>query len=267
MNKAFLVTLFIVGICSVAQSAQETKQQKIARLFELINDRNIIGNAWEPMFSSVNITDEKVKKTAIDKYFGNIKKDFATAYDKFFNDLDIDEMLRYNSSATGKKFNSITMDLNSELQNAYSSMMTIIQDLIPKPEAVAPKSNTSAVIHFDELAKGKSDSMVRDLFNQELKDNGLTVVKFSAGWCGPCKNYAPVFEEVAEKLKEVKVNGKTVSVKYIATDIDATKVIAQDYSVVSIPTTLFYKNGKKIDSQTGYMTSSALSAKIKQLVN
>jgi len=265
MNKLLVIALLAATAFSIIQSVPVTKKQKIEQLFGLMNDKKILSKAWEPMFASVSITDEQVKKSALDRYVDTIKKDFITVYDKYFTDLEIDEMLKYNSSATGKKFNSIALDLNGELQKAYSSMMGIIQEVMPKPEAPAVNAKSAQVVHFDELSKGKKDAEVRDLFNKELKHNGLTVVKFSAGWCGPCKNYAPVFSEVAEQLKEVKVNGKTIAIKYIATDIDATKIIAQDYSVVSIPATLFYKDGKKIDSQAGYMSNSALSNKIKQL--
>ncbi len=50
--------------------------------------------------------------------------------------------------------------------------------------------------------------------------------------------------------------------RYIAIDIDAAKVIAQDCSIVSIPTTIFYKNGKKIDTKMGAIGKDALIATI-----
>lgn len=262
MKKLLLITVF-ASTFAIAYPTPETKQKKLEELFILTNDKQTIGKVWEPMFASVNITEEKVKKNAVDKFFENIKKDFISAYDKFFNETDIDEMLKYNRTPTGKKFLSVSLELNMELQKAYNSMMTIIQDLLPKPETT--KEASKNVVHFDAISKDKKDAEARDLFNKELKHDGLTVVKFSASWCGPCKRYAPDFEKVAEELKEVVVDGKKVAIKYIQTDIDANKTLAQDYSVVSVPATIFYKNGKKIDSQTGYMTPHALSTKIKEL--
>jgi len=264
MNKFVLIAIFM-SIFTITQSAAETKKQKLEQLFGLINDKETTRKAWDPVFVNANITDEKSKRDAIDKYFENIKKDFIIVYDKYFNDADIDEMIRFNQSATGKKFLSVSQELNNELQKAYNSMITIIQDLLPKQESGPTKLVSAKVMHFDDISAGKKDMEVRDLFKKQLNQNGLTVVKFSAEWCGPCKSYAPNFEKVANELKEVVIDGKKTTITYIATDIEATKVIAQDYSVVSIPTTIFFKNGQKIDSVTGLMSPHALSTKIKQL--
>lgn len=267
MKKIF-ITLFFASILSVTQCA-ETKLQKIEQLFDMTNDKQAFLKAFnkaiEPFFASFKITDEDLKKSALDKYFGIIKKDYITVYDKFFNETDIDDMIKYYQSPTGKKFAAVMYDLNTELQKGYASIMQIVQELAPKPEVDSNLPKSTDVIHIDDLCKNKKDAEVRSLFSQQLKHDGLTVVKFSASWCGPCKTYAPEFEKVAKELKEVTVNGKKIAIKYIATDIDATKTIASDNNVVSIPTTIIYKNGQKIDSQTGYMNSSTLATKIKQL--
>lgn len=263
MNKLRFIALYIV-CTSIFALAAESKKQKIENLFELVHNKQAISKVVEPIFANFNVADAKIKQTAMDRYFDTIKKEFVSAYDKFFNDKEIDEMLKYNRSAAGKKFNSISFELNAELQKAYQSIVSIIQELTQKQENPSTNKST-AVLHFDDIAKGKSDKEIRNLFIKELQHDGLTIVKFSASWCGPCKSYVPVFEEVASKLKEITINGKKVGVKYIATDIGITKVIGQDNSVTSIPTTIFYKNGKKIDSQTGYMTPDALSTRIKGL--
>lgn len=263
--KKFIIILLFTTFFSAINSISASKLQKLEQLFDLTNDKVTVAKVWDPFFSSANVTDENIKKTAVDKYFENIKKDFIPAYDKFFTETDIDEMLKFHRSPTGKKFLAVSIDLNNEMQNAYSSMVNIIQDVLPKPETAPINLESSNVIHFDDIAKGKNDAETTDLFKKELNQNGLTVVKFSASWCGPCQSYAPEFEKVAANLKEVDSDEEKISVKYIATDIEATKVVAEDNSVVSIPTTIFYKNGQKVDTKTGYINQQALSAKIKEL--
>jgi thioredoxin len=112
--------------------------------------------------------------------------------------------------------------------------------------------------------KYKSDAQVRKLYKDALEHEGITVVKFSAAWCGPCKAYAPVFEKVSEDLPEVTVNGKTTKVKYIALDTDAAKAIAEDNGIRSIPTTIFYKNGHKVSSKTGSLSKDVLKSSIEE---
>ena len=59
---------------------------------------------------------------------------------------------------------------------------------------------------------------------------GITLVDFSAEWCGPCKMIAPVLEQLSTEL-EGKVN-------IIKVDVDVEQQLAQKYNVMSIPTLL-----------------------------
>lgn len=104
------------------------------------------------------------------------------------------------------------------------------------------------------------------MFNQAIQHDGLTIVKFSAIWCGPCKAYAPIFDEIAEQLPEVSIGGEKVAVKYLSIDIDATPIIGKDCSITSVPTTIFYKNGKQVDSKTGSLTKEILASQIEELI-
>lgn len=69
------------------------------------------------------------------------------------------------------------------------------------------------------------------------------VVDFYATWCGPCKMFAPVFEEVA---KEIDIN-------FIKLDTDKYSDIAREYGVMSIPTIILFEDGKEIKRYTGFM--------------
>lgn len=69
------------------------------------------------------------------------------------------------------------------------------------------------------------------------------VVDFYANWCGPCKMFAPVFEETSlvEDYNFVKI------------DVDKFPEIARKYGVMSIPTIILFENGKEIKRFTGFM--------------
>jgi thioredoxin 1 len=273
MNAVFLTAILATGVFYSSLIMAETKKQKIEQLFELTNDRQMYAKVYEPMFTSTNITDEKIKKDAIDTFFVNLKQDYVKIYDKTFTETDIDEMLKYYRSTTGQRVRATAIDIGTEMGKAYANVMTTMQDLLASAEKtvgnavdkVASMVKSTTVVHFDDIAKSKSDDEIRTLFNKIIQHDGLTIVKFSSLRCPPCKAYAPIFDAVAAQLKELSVNGKKISVKYVAIDIDAVPVIASDCGITSIPTTLFYKNGKKVDSKVGSITKDVLNTRIQEL--
>ena len=106
-------------------------------------------------------------------------------------------------------------------------------------------------------------SGVYELKADELLDfNGIdhpVVVDFSATWCGPCKNFKPTFEKMAEKY-----NGK---VEFIAVDVDRCPEVANKFEVSAIPFVLFVSSDGTINSNVGLMDEAALEEAITNLIN
>ncbi len=80
----------------------------------------------------------------------------------------------------------------------------------------------------------------------ELISSGTVLVDFSATWCGSCKMLEGELEAIEDKIKIVKV------------DIDKFQKLTQEYRIMSVPTMIFYKDGKKINEVVGYHTSDEL---------
>lgn len=84
--------------------------------------------------------------------------------------------------------------------------------------------------------------------------HGLNVVDFYADWCGPCKLLAPIYESVAEELKDIT---------FLKVNVDNLLDIASEYRISSIPTILVFKDGKIVAHHVGYLERSQLIGLIK----
>ncbi|MEP6832817.1 MAG: thioredoxin [Gemmatimonas sp.] len=96
-----------------------------------------------------------------------------------------------------------------------------------------------------------------DNFATEVEGNqGLTVVDFWATWCAPCRMIAPMVEQLASDY-----SGK---VRVAKLDVDSNQKTAMKFNVRSIPTILFFKDGKLVDQVVGAVPKPALEAKFKE---
>ncbi|HIY50138.1 MAG TPA: thioredoxin [Candidatus Barnesiella excrementavium] len=100
---------------------------------------------------------------------------------------------------------------------------------------------------------------INDENAKELIASGKPVViDFWAEWCGPCRSIAPSVDELAEEYE-----GKVIIGKY---NVDEGDDISVEYSIRSIPTLLFFKDGKLVDKHVGSASKADLEAKVKALL-
>ena len=100
--------------------------------------------------------------------------------------------------------------------------------------------------------------LTKDNYDEFVKNSGLSIVDYGATWCGPCKKYEPIFEELAEKFENKVVVAKV--------DIGEQPAIAQENGVMSVPTVIIYQNGKVVDRIVGVVPAGKLVEKLNKLI-
>ena len=96
-------------------------------------------------------------------------------------------------------------------------------------------------------------------FEIEVKKSNIPVlVDFYADWCGPCKMMAPLVAQLAETYDGKCKIGKC--------NVDENQELAREFRVMSIPTFIFFKDGKAVETLIGAVSKNELEAKIKQVL-
>lgn len=109
------------------------------------------------------------------------------------------------------------------------------------------------------MVKNKNDSE-SEITNEEFdkiinNSHKLVVIDFYAEWCMPCLMLAPIIEDLAEHMKDVK---------FVKINVDDNQELSKKYKISSIPCLIIFKEGKEISRIIGAHSAEAIEEKIKE---
>ena len=93
------------------------------------------------------------------------------------------------------------------------------------------------------------DKITNDNYKSIIEDNDFVIIKFYADWCGPCKSYAPIYENVSKNYTDIR---------FTECNIEESKRVAVKYGIRTIPNTVIVKNKAKIAEQFGALPEAQL---------
>lgn len=95
-------------------------------------------------------------------------------------------------------------------------------------------------------------------FDEAVAAGGVVVADFWASWCGPCRMLGPVIEQLADDYEGKALVGKV--------NVDEEQSVAMQFGVASIPTVIFFKDGKEVARKVGVMPMGEFTKVLDTLV-
>ena len=98
--------------------------------------------------------------------------------------------------------------------------------------------------------------LTQSSFESTIEENDIVLVDFWAAWCGPCRMFAPWYEEVSEQHDDVV---------FAKVDTEAEQGLAVQFGIRSIPTLMAFREGVLVFSQAGALPKEALGELVTQV--
>jgi len=99
-------------------------------------------------------------------------------------------------------------------------------------------------------------ALTKETFDETIKDNETVIVDFWAEWCGPCRMFAPIFDEASKRYEDIV---------FAKVDTDAEQELAMQFGIRSIPTLMVFRDQIVLFAQPGALPGHVFEDLISQV--
>ena len=202
------------------------------------------GRARERLAGLGSLSDEDRRNAAEDAEISGLLRRFFK--DELNNDDLFDALKEYERNARWRAIGII----REKLQASFKWQgLGILFDQQPDGSFAIARGEEEESEEAN-MSDGAVVEVTDATFDKMVEEEPVLVVDCWAPWCGPCRMVAPVIDELAKDFA-----GK---VKFAKLNVDQNQAISMRYRIQSIPTMLFFKDGKMVDQKLGAMPKAML---------
>lgn len=146
--------------------------------------------------------------------------------------------------------NNNVRESSNNVRETSNNVKEVEKEVSPVSTPVPP--NAIKTIHDNNVIylQTRSGQSSDQAFDELLKMHQNVIVDFYADWCGPCKNLGKTIERISKDYPNVI---------FLKVNVDQHQTLANKYNVRSLPTLIFFKNGTKVYTERGDVSSSLKS--------
>jgi thioredoxin 1 len=108
------------------------------------------------------------------------------------------------------------------------------------------------------MTEHKTIEVTDDSFEEFVAKNKIAVIDCWAAWCGPCNMLSPIVEQLA---------GEYTTITFGKLNVDQNRKVPMKFGIMSIPTLLYFKDGKLADKTLGALPKKMLEGRLQRLIS